>query len=187
MAGDQNTEIQREQLLTHLQWEVEQPLLCQGVGWSWIQMSLLPKAGYWGVGSSGKLAPELPAMTAVQMPARHTNREQAGFQCKTAWQASFPQKPAWASSEIHWHWHILAEHVGPPGRMSSLCTVWKWDQLLQQWDDSKRGILWSVWTSQLEQQIQEKQTRKGKGLLRRKGQLFSFVNADVDLFCLHTW
>jgi len=115
MASGQNTtEIQREQMLTHLQWEVEQPLLHQGVRWSWVQMSLLPKAGYWGAGSLGKLVSKLPAMAAVYMPARHTDRKQAGFQCKSAWQAT------WASSEIHWHGHLPAEYVGPPGRIS-LC------------------------------------------------------------------
>lgn len=48
-------------------------------------MSLLPKAGYRGAGSWGKLTPELAAGTAEQVPARHANRAQAGFPCNAAW------------------------------------------------------------------------------------------------------
>lgn len=104
----------------------------------------------------------------VMQPGRHVSpRNQPGLHQKYIDTDTFLQS-------------VLGHQAGSP-------PIWKQHQLFQRWGDSKRGVLWSVSTSKLEQQMQEKPTRKGKGLLRWKGQLFSFANADVDLFCLHIW
>lgn len=164
--------------------QVEQPLLCQGAGWCWVQTSLFPKALYPGAGSSETLTPKLRAMTAMQASARHTkwsrlvsnvNHPVRRFSSRN--KPGFHQKFVDTDTFL---WRMLGHQPGSaPSEQSeneTAFTVVGWQQ------EGHLGVCLNLIT-------EAANTRKAEGLRQWKGKLISFVNTDENylLFCLRTW